>query len=106
MSSRSMRAPDAGGWRARIGVLTPDDDTVPESEFWTTAPKGVSIATARVPLVDVRTYSDPPGSSWILLVPTTQLTCWRDCPYMKQGQQASDLQSGDEWRPFRFPTIA
>jgi maleate isomerase len=61
MASRSMWAPDGAGWRARIGVLTPDDDTVPESEFWTMAPAGVSVATARVPLVDVRTYSDPPG---------------------------------------------
>jgi hypothetical protein len=28
--SRSSRAPDEAGWRARIGVLTPDDDTMPE----------------------------------------------------------------------------
>jgi maleate isomerase len=42
-------------------VLTPDDDTVPESEFWTMAPAGVSVSVARVPLVDVGTYSDPPG---------------------------------------------
>jgi maleate isomerase len=61
MVSRTMWTPDGAGWRARIGVLTPDDDAVPESEFWTLAPSGVSIATARVPLVDVRTYSDPPG---------------------------------------------
>jgi hypothetical protein len=27
--------PDGSGWRARIGVLTRDDDAVPESEFWT-----------------------------------------------------------------------
>jgi hypothetical protein len=53
--------PDGSGRRARIGVLTPDDDTVPESEFWTMAPDGVSVYAARVPLVDVQTYSDPPG---------------------------------------------
>ena len=60
--SRNMNTwkPDGSGWRARIGVLTPDDDTVPESEFWTMAPDGVSVHAARVPLVDVRTYSDPP----------------------------------------------
>ena len=61
MASRSMWAPDGAGWRARIGVLTPDDDTVPESEFWTMAPAGVSVATARVPFRDLRTYADPPG---------------------------------------------
>jgi pimeloyl-ACP methyl ester carboxylesterase/maleate cis-trans isomerase len=53
--------PDGSGWRARIGVLTPDDDTVPESEFWTMAPDGVSVHAARVPLVDLQTYSDHPG---------------------------------------------
>jgi maleate isomerase len=61
MASRSVWAPDGAGWRARIGVLTPDDDTVPESELWTMALEGVSVSVARVPLVDVRSYADPPG---------------------------------------------
>ncbi len=51
MSSRRIWQPDGVGVRARIGVLTPDDDTVPESEFWTLAPAGVSVHAARVPLV-------------------------------------------------------
>ena len=59
--SRRTWKPDGSGWRARIGVLTPDDDTVPESEFWTMAPDGVSVHAARVRLVDLQTYSDPPG---------------------------------------------
>jgi maleate isomerase len=53
--------PDGSGWRARIGVLTHEDNTIPESEFWTMAPEGVSIHTARVPFRDVRTYADAPG---------------------------------------------
>jgi hypothetical protein len=53
--------PDGAGWRARIGLLVPDDDTVPESEFWTMAPDGVSVHAARVALGDVGAYSDPPG---------------------------------------------
>jgi len=52
--------PDGLGYRARIGLLTPNDDAVPESEFWTMAPEGVSIHVARVLLVDTRTFSDPP----------------------------------------------
>jgi maleate isomerase len=52
---------DGAAPRARIGVLTPSDDTVPESELWTMAPVGVSVHAARVPLVDTRTYADPPG---------------------------------------------
>ena len=42
--------PDGSGARARIGVLTPHLDAVPESEFQALAPTGVSIHTARVPL--------------------------------------------------------
>jgi maleate isomerase len=41
--------PDGAGWRARIGVLTPHFDGVPESECWTMAPPGVAIYAARVP---------------------------------------------------------
>lgn len=45
-----MWHPDGAGWRARIGVLTPHYDPVPESEFQAMAPPGVSVHTARVPL--------------------------------------------------------
>lgn len=41
---------DGRGFRARIGLLTPHIDPVPESEFYALAPEGVSIHTARVPL--------------------------------------------------------
>jgi maleate isomerase len=56
----SLWPPDGAGWRARIGVLTPHFDGVPESECWTMAPPGVSIFTARVPLVDARAFAQPP----------------------------------------------
>jgi len=59
-SGRTVWQPDGSGWRARIGVLTPHFDPVPESEFWTMAPEGVSIHVARVRLVDGRTFADPP----------------------------------------------
>ena len=52
---------DGSGWRARIGLLTHDDNTVSESEFWTMAPAGVSIHSARVLFNDLRTFADPPG---------------------------------------------
>jgi hypothetical protein len=41
---------DGWGWRARIGLLTPHADIVPESEFRAMALDGVSIHAARVPL--------------------------------------------------------
>ena len=46
-SDRNAWQPDGSGWRARIGVLTPHFDPVPESEFWTMAPEGVSVHAAR-----------------------------------------------------------
>jgi len=59
-SDRKSWQPDGLGYRARIGLLTPNDDAVPESEFWTLAPEGVSVHVARVLLVDTRTFADPP----------------------------------------------
>jgi maleate isomerase len=53
--------PDGFGWRARLGVLTHDDNTVSESELWTMAPDGVSLHAARIPFSDLSTYADPPG---------------------------------------------
>lgn len=52
---------DGSGSRARIGVLQHSDQTISESEFWTMAPEGVSVHTARVPFHDYRTYANPPG---------------------------------------------
>lgn len=52
--------PDGLGYRARIGLLTPNDDAVPESELWTMAPQGVSVHVTRGLLVNTRTFADPP----------------------------------------------
>lgn len=41
---------DGSPFRARIGLLTPHLDPVPESEFQALAPEGISIHAARVPL--------------------------------------------------------
>jgi maleate isomerase len=59
-SDRKSWQPDGLGYRARIGLLTPNDDAVPESEFWTMAPEGVSVHVGRLLLVDPRTFADPP----------------------------------------------
>src|SRR5262252_609130 len=59
-SDRKSWQPDGLGYRARIGLLTPNDDAVPESEFWTMAPEGVSVHVSRVLLVDLRKFADPP----------------------------------------------
>jgi len=36
------------GWRGRIGLLVPSINTTMETEFWRTAPRGVSVHTARI----------------------------------------------------------
>ncbi len=52
---------DGAGSVARIGVLTPDFDPVPESEMWAMAPPGVSIHASRVPYNhDARSFAEPP----------------------------------------------
>jgi len=60
--------PDGVGSLARIGVLTPDFDPVPESEMWTMAPRGVSIHASRVTWNrdpawdrDARAFAEPPN---------------------------------------------
>lgn len=58
---RKVWAPDGAGWRAQIGLITPDSDPIPESEFWTLAPEGVSVSSARIVLNDTLTYHEPPG---------------------------------------------
>jgi maleate isomerase len=50
---------DRWGDRARIGLLTPHNDIVPEVEFWTMSPQAVSIHAARVPL-GWRSGREPP----------------------------------------------
>lgn len=59
---------DGAGSLARIGVLTPDSDPVPESEMWAMAPPGVSIHASRVPWNalrelgerNARSFAEPP----------------------------------------------
>lgn len=58
---QSQWQPDGGGALARLGVLTPDFDPVPESELCAMAPQGVSIHAARVPRKGVLAFSDPPN---------------------------------------------
>lgn len=73
MFSADKFQPDGWGSKARIGIITPHMDIVPEREFQTLAPRDVSIHAARVPLGwrsgpepapiglnAVRAFADPP----------------------------------------------
>jgi maleate isomerase len=60
-AQRTHWQPDGVGSLARIGVLTPDDDPVPESEMWTMAPQGVSIHASHVAWNrEARSFAEPP----------------------------------------------
>ncbi|MGI9078688.1 MAG: maleate cis-trans isomerase family protein [Gemmatimonadaceae bacterium] len=48
LAAQGKWRPDGVGSLARIGVLTPDFDPVPESEMWAMAPRGVSVHASRV----------------------------------------------------------
>lgn len=69
VSNRSLAAsrlawqPDGEGSVARLGVLTPAFDPVPESEAWAMAPRGVSIHGSRVLTRrgDARAFAEPPN---------------------------------------------
>ena len=50
---------DGWGSRARIGLITPHNDIVPEAEFRTLTPEGISVHVARVPL-GWRSGPEPP----------------------------------------------
>ena len=97
-----MWKPDGRGSRARIGVLTPHLDPVPESEFNTLAPEGVSVHAARVPLGMVgpdgeivssigpevaRAFSEPPHvdnavSSLVALEPSAIVYAFTSSSYI------------------------
>ena len=73
MSKDKLFRPDGWGTRARIGLITPHMDIVPEAEFQTMATEDISIHVARVPLAwrgdsgpsligfdAVRSFAEPP----------------------------------------------
>lgn len=61
-TQRSRWQPDGAGSLARIGVLTPDFDPVPESEMWAMAPQGVSFHASRLAYNrdNPRSFAEPP----------------------------------------------
>lgn len=52
---------DGVGTVARIGILTPDFDPVPESELWAMVPRGVSVHAARVVAKPGAGFVEPPA---------------------------------------------
>ena len=72
MTSRASDTlrPDGWGYKARVGLLVPHIDVVPETELRAIAPEGVSIHAARIrfgwraggaPLDAIRAFAEPPA---------------------------------------------
>jgi maleate isomerase len=64
-----MWRPDGWGYKARVGLLVPHIDVVPETELRAIAPEGVSIHATRIPfgpragaapLETIRAFAEPP----------------------------------------------
>src|SRR5262245_7276756 len=73
-NASDMWRPDGWGYKARVGLLVPDIDVIPETELRAIAPEGVSIHATRVPfgsrvgaepiqlpLDTIRAFAEPPG---------------------------------------------
>src|SRR5215475_5594848 len=68
-NASDMGRPDGWGYQARVGLLVPHIDVVPETELRAIAPEGVSIHATRVPfgwraggapLDAIRAFAEPP----------------------------------------------
>jgi maleate isomerase len=90
--------PDGAATLARVGVLTPAFDPVPESEMWAMAPAGVSIHASRVPrdpeTQGARAFAEPPNVDWAVeqvatLSPRVILYAFTSSSYIL-GPQADD----------------
>ncbi len=95
--------PDGVGSLARIGVLTPDDDPVPESEMWMMAPDGVSIHASRVfwKNGDWRSFADgAPNAAELLmrLKPRLILYAFTSSSYVLSEEADGRLRSEIEKR--------
>jgi maleate isomerase len=78
-----QRFPDAMGWRAKFGVLTPAPNTIVENEFHEMAPQGVINIVNRyyVPNQEVRSDDD-----WRLIMAHTRANVANAVDGLVQGQ--------------------
>jgi maleate isomerase len=110
-TKRSRWEPDGVGSLARIGVLTPDDDPVPESEMGAMAPQGVSIHASRVAWNhDPRSFAEPPqvdGATAQLarLTPRAIVYAFTSSSYILGAEGDDRLQTRLEKRAGGIPVV-
>jgi len=95
---------DGAGTVARLGVLTPAFDPVPESEMWAMAPPGVSIHSARVPRGrDAKAFAEPPNvdlaaEQLVELAPRAILFAYTSSSYALGAEAESGIRARLEER--------
>jgi maleate isomerase len=104
--------PDGVGSLARIGVLTPHFDPVPESEMWAMAPSGVSVHAARVHLIrgGGRGFDEPPqvddaAEQVSGLTPRVILYAWTTSSYVLGAEGDDPLRARLEKRTGGIPVV-
>ena len=120
-----MWQPDGVGTLAKIGVLTPHLDPVPETELQVMAPKGVSIHAARVPLGMVgpdgeiipqigpdaaKAFSEPPAVDHAVsllspLEPNAIIYAFTSSSYILGSQNDAQLKTRLEDRSSGIPIV-
>ncbi len=110
-AQRAHWQPDGAGSLARIGVLTPDFDPVPESEMWAMAPQGVSIHASRVPWNrDPRAFAEPPhvdsaAEQLVGLEPRVVVYAFTSSSYVLGAQADDSLRARLEKRAQGIPLV-
>ncbi len=102
--------PDGAGSLARIGVLTPHFDPVPESEMWAMAPSGVSVHAARVQRIRGRGFDEPPhvdDAAELIsgLTPRVILYAWTTSSYVRGAEGDDPLRARLEKRSSGIPVV-
>ena len=103
--------PDGAGLLARIGVLTPNIDPVPESEMWAMAPPGVSIHGSPVVWNDgPRAFAEPPyvddaTERLVRLAPRAILYAFTSSSYVLGAGADNSLRERLEKRSGGIPVI-
>ena len=104
--------PDGLGSVARIGVLTPDSDPVPESEMSAMAPPGVSIHASRVGRQQgvARAFAEPPYvdtavEQLVGLVPRVILFAFTSSSYALGAEADESVRARLESRSGKIPVL-
>jgi len=101
--------PDGVASIARIGVLTPDDDPVPESELGIMAPQGVSVHASRVAwnreALSFAEHADSAAELLARVAPRVILYAFTSSSYLLSAEADDQLRTRLEKRAGGIPVV-